>query len=591
MSDNKSSRRINILRDSVARRIAAGEVIDRPQAVVRELLDNSIDASSTDISLFIKGGGIEEIRVTDNGSGMDRENLKKCFLPHATSKINDFDDIYKTRTLGFRGEALSSIAACSRLSITSSVDDNSQANRIDINNGSIVREEPAHGRKGTIIQVRDLFYSMPGRRNFLKAPSAESSMCRTTFIEKSLPQTDISFRYFVDDKMRLFLPPSDLKTRVLSAYGSLFNKDLMSSFEDESEGIKLTAAAGTPSLYRKDRKYIHVFINNRRINDYSLVQAIDYAYSSYLPGGCHPVCFLFLDIPPEHVDFNIHPAKREVKFRNLPGIHHFVTEASGKFLSTRNSFTVKNFPEKKSYTVNQKNLELSYRTPVHKPVHQPVPEHGILNRKPASASVFRDKNLPEIAEEISETSVNLQPEHKSLVFLGQLFNLFLIFEYGSNLLLIDQHAAHERIIFNSLSEDKPDIQELLVPIRLSTDRDSGRNILENIDSYKRMGFDFQQTAEGDWLLNTMPAACTGFEDSIVEFFQSRVKTESELKKKLYAMISCKAAIKDGDSIDDIAAVELAVKVLEMENPRCPHGRPVIQLLSREQLFKMFGRTF
>ena len=247
MYDNSSSRRINILRDSVARRIAAGEVIDRPQAVVRELLDNSIDAASTEINLFLKGGGVDEIRVIDNGSGMDADNLKKCILAHATSKITDFEDIYKTDTLGFRGEALSSIAACSRLTITSAVDNEGPANRIDVLNGQISGFESAPGKKGSIISVRDLFYSMPGRRNFLKSSSAESALCRATFIEKALPQNEIGFKYFADEKLKLFIPPSGLKERVLSAYGSLFNQNFLTEFSDASDGFSLTAVAGSPS--------------------------------------------------------------------------------------------------------------------------------------------------------------------------------------------------------------------------------------------------------------------------------------------------------------------------------------------------------
>ena len=468
------TRRINILRDSVARRIAAGEVIDRPQAVVRELLDNSIDAGATDISLYIRGGGIEEIRVVDNGSGMDEENLRKCFLPHATSKIIDFEDIYSTSTLGFRGEALSSIASCSKLTITSSTDSDQPANRLEVFDGKLRDLSESRGQKGSLISVRDLFYSMPGRKNFLKSSSAESNQCRTMFIEKALPQTGISFRYFTDDKLKLFLPASDLKQRVVSAYGSLFRPEFLQTLEKESDGIRLSAVLGSPSLYRKDRKYIHVFINNRRISDYALVQAVDYAYAAFLPGGCHPVCFLFLEIPPEHVDFNIHPAKREVKFRNLPSIHHTVTEAVSRFLRERDSFTAE-LParDKPAGQFSQADLELS-------PSRAQMP----LKKTASPAdSVFRREDLDSLAAELSP-EVNISPapilqekyppiqqENYPLIYLGQIFDLFLLFEHGEDLMIIDQHAAHERIIFNELSSRKPDIQELLVPITLELEKD------------------------------------------------------------------------------------------------------------------------
>ncbi len=603
MTDIYNSRRINILRDSVARRIAAGEVIDRPQAVVRELLDNSIDAGSSEINLYIHGGGIEEIRVVDNGSGMDEENLQKCFLPHATSKITDFEDIYSTKSLGFRGEALSSIAACSRLSITSSVSDDGSAFKLEIQDGKLRDLSPFRGPRGTLISVRDLFYSMPGRRNFLKSPSAESALCRTTFIEKALPQLETGFRYFAEDKLKLFLPASDLKTRIVSAFGGLFHQNFIDTFSAETDGISITAAAGTPSLYRKDRKYIQIFINNRRISDFALVQAVDYAYSSFLPGGCHPVGFLFLDIPPEHVDFNIHPAKREVKFRNLPEIHHIVTDTLGSYLGKHNSFRVSApLTGKQFYSEKQKSLDIG--RPAAAVTSAAFPS------SPAKDSIFRKQTLEEISSEISsEIAAEAAPVIKKgnitepsrsphpaapgapLVYLGQLFNLFLLFEHGDTLLLIDQHAAHERIIFDRLSEEKPQVQELLVPVIFCVESAREHFLLNSIEQFKQMGFDLQQADDGEWMLNSMPSICSGMEDELTAFFSRGIKNISELKKELYAMMSCRSAIRDGDSISSITALELAGAVLKLENPRCPHGRPVIQQITREQLFRMFGRTF
>ncbi|MDC7225512.1 MAG: DNA mismatch repair endonuclease MutL [Spirochaetales bacterium] len=603
-----TTRRINILRDSVARRIAAGEVIDRPQAVVRELLDNSIDAGATDISLYIQSGGIEEIRVVDNGSGMDEEDLKKCFLPHATSKITDFEDIYSTNTLGFRGEALSSIASCSRLSIISAVSADEPGNKLEISDGSLRNLSRSRGAPGTVISVRDLFYSMPGRRNFLKSSSAEAAQCRTMFIEKALPQTDINFRYFNNGKLKLFMPAADIRQRVLSAWGSLFRPEFLQSFNLENDGIKVSAALGTPTLYRKDRKYIHVFINNRRISDYSLVQAVDYAYSSYLPGGCHPVCFLFLEIPPEHVDFNIHPAKREVKFRNLPGIHHIVTEAVGGFLRDRNSFKAE-LPafDRKTPELRQQKLDLpeTGRPPIiNNRVHRislnsvKRPTSGASESAASEReSIFRIESIDKIGKALVDTgSAEQQHTHSTthstpLVYLGQIFNLFLIFEHGENLMLIDQHAAHERIIYNNLSRKNPERQELLVPMSLNLERDEEISLERNLDDYTALGFELQKISDGEWLINSLPSLCSGMEDEILSFFKNAVNDAEELKRELYAMISCRTAIKDGDSIDNISAIEIAQAVLEMDNQRCPHGRPLIQLISRDQLFKMFGRTF
>lgn len=608
MINNNQSRRINVLRDSVARRIAAGEVIDRPQAVVRELLDNSIDAGSTDISLYVEKGGIEEIRIVDNGSGMDAEDLSKCFLPHATSKIQDFEDIYRTTTLGFRGEALSSIAACSKLRIISAVSDDLPANKLEIYDGKLRDLSEYRGGKGTMISVRDLFYSMPGRKNFLKSSGAESAQCRSMFIEKALPQLGINFRYFSDGKLKLFLPASDLVSRVQAAYSGLFQKEFLNNFSDEDEDIKITASAGSPSLYRKDRKYIQIFINNRRINDYSLIQAVDYAYSTYLPGGCHPVCFLFLEIPPEHIDFNIHPAKREVKFRNLPGIHHMVTTAVVKHLASndRSSF---NADLSGAYSQPAFGFDKPAHTSDRSNVGNMSAVREFTPRSIADRSIFRQESIsyirgklgnpaPEASE--AETASETEPALSTrdaldaparLVYLGQLFNLFLLFEHDEDLLLIDQHAAHERIIFNRISGGRPQIQELLVPLRFSLENEEQAVLEKHLDDYSELGFELKKAGDRDWLLNALPIACTGIENDVISFFRNRVENTDELKKKLYAMISCKSAIKDGDRLDEITAIELASEVLEMDNPRCPHGRPVLQLISRDQLYKMFGRTF
>ncbi|MDC7126034.1 MAG: DNA mismatch repair endonuclease MutL [Spirochaetales bacterium] len=579
---------INILKDSVARRIAAGEVIDRPGACIRELMDNSIDAKADEITLSIKNGGIDEIRLVDNGIGMDERNLRLCFLPHATSKINDFEDIYKTNTLGFRGEALSSIAACSKLTIISSTSDSLAAHKLEIRNGKIIDLSDYRGSKGTVISVRDIFYSMPGRKNFLKSPSAESAVCKTMFIEKALPQSNKSFKYFTNDKLSLYISEADLVSRVKSAYSSLFHNELLYNIEKEIDGILIKAAAGKHSLYRKDRKYIHIFINNRRVNDLSLVHAVDYAYSQYLPGGCHPVCFLFLEIPPEHIDFNIHPAKREVKFRNLPSIHHCVTQALGEFLSTHNSFK-SSFVTPKKDTSYQTEFEIKQETtPTSFHQNYPVYYKTYSQPEPVKESIFKTDSIDNINANFIKPEIN---KSTSLIYLGQLFKLFLLFEHGDEFLLIDQHAAHERLIFNDLISSPKKVQELLVPMELRLEKKQEISVEDNLEVYSELGFELQKISQGNWCINALPPVCSGMEDDITDFFMDEIKDAAELKKRLYAMMSCRSAIKDGDIVDSISALEIATKVLELDNPRCPHGRPIIQIISRDKLFEMFGRTF
>ncbi|MCD6397081.1 MAG: ATP-binding protein, partial [Spirochaetaceae bacterium] len=232
MSIKKTSGRIKILPDSVSLRIAAGEVIDRPFSIVRELLDNSIDAGASKIDLHIKGGGTEHIRVVDNGTGMSLEDMEICFLPYSTSKINRMEDLDSLKTMGFRGEALSSIAACSKLEVISKIESNSP-NKLIVHSSSLVSLNRAAGSEGTVIDVSDLFYSIPARKKFLKKPSAEATACKKTLIEKALPFPDISFRFYSDNKLKIFLPAATLKERLLSAYPNIFNTQLIHEAHSE----------------------------------------------------------------------------------------------------------------------------------------------------------------------------------------------------------------------------------------------------------------------------------------------------------------------------------------------------------------------
>jgi DNA mismatch repair protein MutL len=321
---------IRILENSVALKIAAGEVIDRPASVLRELLDNSIDAGSSDISVYIESAGIREIRITDNGAGMDSEDLEICVMPHATSKIRQAEDLYRIKTLGFRGEALSSIAASSRLEITTCTNDYSEGYTLKTDSSGRIDISAGKARKGTTVSVRDLFYAFPARKQFLKNPSAETSLCKSVFYEKAAARPDITFRLYIDNILIQMMHASSLKERIFMSYNNVFSDEslIYEAYEPADNGnlYSITAVMADPSLFRKDRKYIHIYLNGRRIQEYSLLQAVVYGYSSFLPGGHYPCAAVFIENSPELVDFNIHPAKKEAKIKNIKQIHHSVTE-------------------------------------------------------------------------------------------------------------------------------------------------------------------------------------------------------------------------------------------------------------------------
>lgn len=585
---NKSGR-IKLLPDSVALRIAAGEVIDRPFSIVRELLDNSIDAGSTNIDLYIEGGGIDSIRVVDNGLGMSREDLEICYLPYSTSKINTLEDLDQLETLGFRGEALSSIAACSKLEITSKID-KQLPNKIIVHSSKIITFTESGGSGGTIIDVSDLFYSIPARKKFLKRSSAEATACKKTFLEKAIPFPEISFKYFNDKKLKIFLPGSTLKERILAAYPGVFNKKLLHEISSDHKDYTIKIIAGDPALHRGDRRYIQIFLNNRRINEFAFVQAAEYGYSEFLPGGKYPVIFLFLKVDPSLIDFNIHPAKKEVRFRNLQEIHRSVVDTIKSFLSTfEYNYTISSIDNMPSRDFTGFTELLKERNSVYT-----VPSEN--TGKPSNSQIPNShSNRPyfpvDKIKENGQISLNntTKSEHK-IIYMGQLFNLFLLTAIDDIFYFIDQHAAHEKIIFNDLKEKKETTQELLIPFIFDLENSKEKIFNKDLTNYKSLGFTFESLGNNKWQLIELPAICAGKEDIVINFIQSQKGTISNLETELYADMACKSAIKDGDIIDNTTAMELIQKTLNLKNARCPHGRPVWFQVSREELFQFVGRT-
>jgi len=578
MIKNIKSGRIKILPDSVAIRIAAGEVIDRPFSVVRELLDNSIDAGSTSIDLYVDGGGIDHIRVVDNGRGMSKKDLEICYLPYSTSKIDTLEDLVQLQTLGFRGEALSSIAACSKLGITSKID-KTHPNKIIVHSSKLLSFTETGGSDGTIIDVSDLFYSIPARKKFLKRSSAEATACKKMFLEKTLPFPDISFRFFTDNKLKIFLPVSTLKERISAAYPGVFNIKLLHEISSQHKDFLIKIIAGDPALHRSDRRYIQVFLNNRRINEYAFVQAAEYGYAEFLPGGNYPVIFLFLEVDPSLIDFNIHPAKKEVRFRNLQEIHRSVVDTIKSFLSTFE------YKYKKSILENEPPRDFTEFSEMIKGKKTQTNNYSNTYKQNISFPVNEIK-----AHYLTPSHIVSEKPDNRIIYMGQLFNLFLLTSIDNIFYFIDQHAAHEKILFNKLKEKKGDTQELLIPFIFELSPEKNNILTKDLTEYKAIGFTFENLGNSKWQLLELPSICVGKEDIIIKFIETQRGTVSDLETKLYADMACKSAIKDGDIIDRTTALELIQKTLNLKNARCPHGRPVWFQVSKEELFQFVGRT-
>ena len=575
------SRRIKVLRDSVALRLAAGEVIDRPFSVIRELLDNSLDAGADKIDVYVENGGVDNIRVIDNGTGMSRKDLEICYLPYSTSKIDVLEDLDYLKTLGFRGEALSSIAACSRLEITSKTETGA-ANKLIVHSSRIISINESGGSEGTIIDVSDLFYSIPARKKFLKRASAESTACRKTFIEKALSFPEIAFRFYSDNVLRTFLPVSTLKERVIAAYPEVFNKQLLHEFSTEHKDFQIRIIAGDPALHRKDRRYIQIFLNNRRINEFSLVQATEYGFSDFLPGGNYPVAFIFINVDPSLIDFNIHPAKKEVRFRNLPEIHRSIVNTIKSFLS---SFE---YNYAKSTFENESSGNFTGFTYILKERSKEYHTHTVPNTITTTGkSIFPVNDIKELKPE-SKTNSDKLPKYQ-ITYMGQLFNLFLLTAIDDVFYFIDQHAAHEKILFNELKAKRGKTQDLLIPSLFDLEKEKESVFVSDLDKYKSLGFSFEKLVNNQWQLISIPEICAGKETVIINFIKNQKGTIPDLETELYADMACKTAIKDGDILDSITALELIRKTMDLKNARCPHGRPVWFQVSREELFRFVGR--
>ena len=576
MQENKS---IQVLNNSVAQRIAAGEVIDRPESIIRELLDNAIDAHSSAIDVYILNGGIEEIRVMDNGSGMSPSDLRICCSSHATSKISKVEDLYTLSTLGFRGEALYSISACTKLTIISKQNDNIPYS-VSIQEGVQDGPEPGGSTKGTTIIAKDIFYSIPGRKKFLKRPQAEGTACRKTFLDKALPFPDISFRFFSNGKLRHNLPASDQFQRIIQAYQETIQENFMGITEIEAGGFSIKAVCSTPDFYRTDRSYMQIYINKRRIHDFSLLQAVTYGYNDYLPGGSFPYCFLYITVNPELVDFNIHPAKREAKIRNISEIHHETVQMlkSWLFRATKKQVTTTSFTSKASAP----SLNFSdFNTPKISPNRSNSLKTAAHSEKAYDDAV--NTWMQEVAEKKADTADILENEFK-FMYRGQVFNLFLVAEMGNSILLIDQHAAHERIIYEELKSSTVS-QKLLIPYIFEPENEIENFLLSHNEIYSKIGIDIQQKSAGNWELLSLPAVCKAIQNDIIDFIMNSAGNSQEIEKKLYAMISCRAAVKDGDVLDPITASNLIQKALKLKIHRCPHGRPIWKEITREQLYK------
>jgi DNA mismatch repair protein MutL len=584
---------IRVLPPETARLIAAGEVIDRPASALRELLDNAIDSGASEISVRIEDGGIGLIRVVDDGSGMDSSDLALATLPHATSKIATADDLLRSRSLGFRGEALSSIAAAARLEITSKDSSSPSAHRLISEPGSDPRIEACAGRLGTSVSATGLFKNFPARRQFLKRPQAEAALCRQAFEDKALAHPGIEFRYESGTGSPSVLRPSSRLDRVASLHSEP-PREMLHLVKFSGSGFEGEVAIAGPAFSRPDKRLMQAFVNRRKVQEWGFLGAIDYAFSGYLPGGLHPFALLFIEIDPALADFNIHPAKKEVRFKDPDSPRRAMISALQSFLS-----------------------ELARRDPA-----QALPDPSAeleLDLIPASLPAARDGRgegswggysggrpsgrfdsstetgtrdwtgfdaVRERAAAGQGPALPSPPPQGDFRYLGSALGPFLVFERAGALWFLDQHAAHERMLFDELCSRPQASQELLVPEEIvCDDEEESRLIGEAVPRLAEAGFRLERDG-GSWIVAAAPPELAG---GAAEAARELAGESGDALRAARAMAACRSAVKDGDHLDDASAKQLIARALELPEPRCPHGRPIWSRITREQLYRLVRR--
>lgn len=592
---------IKLLPDELINQIAAGEVIERPASVLKEILENCVDAGSTEVDIHLMQGGLKLIRVTDDGIGISKEDLPYALTRHATSKISSQEDLQKIVSLGFRGEALASIASVSRLSLTSAQTGNQHAWEIQTEGSQAVAMKPAAGSLGTSLEVRDLFFNIPARRKFLKSESTEFAHCEAIFQRIALSNPNIAFNLYHNGKLRSHLAIADIPERIKQVLGEEF-REAAFFIAEEAADIQLQGLISRPTFSRTTREMQFFFVNGRFVRDKLLSHAIREAYRDVLHLDRHPAYVIYLRINPDNVDVNVHPTKIEVRFRDARGIHQFIFHTIHKMLATSHSGTGEavlpgSMHEIDAISRDRKKVILSYSQ--NRQVNLPL-------QSTAQPSVFYQTLFNEKPYETVTTPIlTAQHEPHPPGFLGhalgQLLGIYILAQNNQGLIIVDMHAAHERIVYEKLKQalDQQTVptQSLLIPHLLQADSLDITTIEENTSLLNQLGFEITVTSPTTLAVRTMPSILKDADisklisellDDIRSYGSSQVLASN--RNEILATMACHSAVRANVSL---TTEEMNALLREMEkterSDQCNHGRPTWFALSLEQLDKLFMR--
>ena len=656
-------KKIEVLDNKTINKIAAGEVVESPKSVVKELVENAIDAGATMVSVEIKEGGTSLIKITDNGKGIAKEDLKVAFLRHATSKLSQVEDLEHIFTLGFRGEALASIAAVAQVEMITKTEIAQIGTSIEIHGGEIKKIEDVATTQGTSVAVKNLFYNVIARRKFLKKPATESGYVSDLMNKLALGHPEVSFRYINNGTSMLSTPGNkDLKVAIFYVYGKEVANGMLPIYIKKN-GYEISGMIGKPELSRGNRNYENLFINGRFIRNSIVASAVENGYKTRLMVGKFPIFILNLGIDPSQIDVNVHPAKLEVRFKNDDEIYEIFNEAiletlEKEVLIPQVSWDKKQKIHKEMPPVEQQKIEeLSVEQPrIEKAEIKELEveqKRSFVPQRLGSQSFGENKTINQLLKgnkkpinqvhqerqpfykdekEVSQKNSLLEKQEKALVaeynkknpifpvekqieimvekqkesffsnykIIGQIFKTYWVIEQENSLYMIDQHAAHERILFeqlmNGLKKEKISSQRLLVPLMIQLTPMETVTLQENKELLEGFGFEIESFTTDTFALKAVPYILK--EPSKVEFFmeildkleQEKIESLYDEKQNCIATMACKAAVKGHDFMTEIEAQGMIEQLLKLENPfSCPHGRPIIIEMTKYELEKKFKR--
>jgi len=598
---------IRLLPESVANQIAAGEVVQRPASAAKELLENAVDAGATDISLILKDAGKTLIQVVDNGCGMSERDARMSFERHATSKIKSANDLLAIRTLGFRGEALASIASISQVELKSKRADEETGTCIQVHGSEFISQIAASCSNGTSVTVKNLFYNVPARRNFLKSNTLEIKYVMEEFNRVALVHPDISFKLYNQDRILIQLPSSNLKQRLVTLLGSAYNQRLI-PIQQESQLVNLTGFIGKPEFARKTRGEQYFFANGRFIKNPYLNHAVENAFQELIMKDAFPTYFIYLEVDPSSIDVNIHPTKTEINFQDAKSIYAILNAAIKQSIGKYNLMPTLDFETEKSldlpplpkdHPINPPTIRIN---PDYNPFEkQTRPQMEFNYKVPGGERGAQWQQLFDPLKEIHPGEMELPGHEEAANAILQVENKFLVTQIGKGIVVIDQQAAHERILYEKFIEQEKNgsdgAQKLLLPQTIQLSPDDAQMIKDLIDPLLLAGFEVSEFGSNAFVVHTVPPGIESSEiQPLIEGILESCKNETHGFKnreehQLARTMARKLAVRHGKKLSLRESTSLIHALMSCSAPDLtPDGKPTMYLLEFDDLAKKFKHT-